>query len=152
MDLAKNNDNVILSLQPNVMSRIYSQEQITQLDLKLSKAPKNTRIQKKININLFLKNVLLFIGCNSGCNVTLMTMNWKTHDWLKQSVQPIKNFLKHLLLWFWFKILNSLARWWWKASDCHTFSIFALTRSAWRLSILSWSQGRVGVQLHMMSW
>lgn len=56
MDLAKTNDNVILSLQPNVMSRIYSQEQITQLDLKLSKAHKNTRIQKKINTNLsFLK-------------------------------------------------------------------------------------------------
>lgn len=54
MDLAKNNDNVILSLQPNVMSRIYSQEQITQLDLKLSKAHKNTRIQKEININFCL--------------------------------------------------------------------------------------------------
>lgn len=53
-DLAKTNDNVILSLQPNVMSRIYSQEQITRLDLKLSKAHKNTRIQKKINTNFCL--------------------------------------------------------------------------------------------------
>jgi hypothetical protein len=54
MDLAKTNDNVILSLQPNVMSRIYSQEQITRLDLKLSTAHKNTRIQKKINTNFCL--------------------------------------------------------------------------------------------------